>query len=212
MGGQTPAYGGATPAYRSNEHDHNHNHSGVGVHGISRSNAWNVGGMTPAHMGAQTPVSPPYSGNYSTNDNMHTPSSYHSHNSHNSHGSNVMNHGLGLREQSESNNSESEQGDIDKAMQQDPFYFVIENALLSYNGQSVVIKDVDRSNGVCNVAYPSNHEVFQTGVLLQHVQHTVPSDLSNAKVKVVFGKLCGEIGSLIGIDNEEAVVQLSATT
>ena len=216
MGSQTPGYGGLTPAY--------------GGGGGGGSSAWNVGSMTPAH-NPQTPSSPMYgdghnpppsthshhgnTGSYS-HHSVNTPSRHggitpsHDYSHHDDNHNHNNHHGM----DSTSNNSESEQGDIDKALSSDPYYFIIENALLTYNGQHVVIKEVDKSNGVCSIASPSSpSDIYQRNVPLQHIIHSVShQDMSNAKVKVVYGKLQGEIGSLIGIDNEEAVVQLTSTT
>merc|ERR1712129_414954 len=95
----------------------------------------------------------------------------------------------------------------------DPFYFIIENALLTYQGRRVVVRYVDRQNSVCALAKENEPgRVTQSNVPLHHNEHSVASDLASAKVRVVYGKLKGEVGSLIGIDNEEAVVQLSSTT
>ena len=199
MGSQTPGYGGLTPAYG--------NSGGSG-------SAWNVGGMTPAH-NPQTPSSPTYDGHNPP------PSTHSAHSqytpSHSRHGGITPSHDYGHHNhqmESTSNNSESEQGDIDKALSADPYYFIIEGALLTYNRQHVIIKEVDKAANVCSVALPSNpNEIYQAQIPLQHIIHTVShQDMSNAKVKVVYGKLHGEIGSLIGIDNEEAVVQLTSTT
>merc|ERR1711920_30472 len=196
MGGQTPGYGGVTPA-----------HSGYG--GSDRASAWNVGAATPGMIGAQTPLSPAYDPNhnshstYSHNSHQAATPSYH----HQSNGMNDENQSNGM---SSSNNSESEQGDYEKAMQQDPFYYVVEHALLSYNGEDVVIQSVDKMNNVCSVLNVARNERID-GVPMSNIVHSVTCE-SSTKCKVVWGKLRGEIGSLIGIDNEEAVVQLSATT
>eukprot|EP00485_Elphidium_margaritaceum_P009225 CAMPEP_0202691370 /NCGR_PEP_ID=MMETSP1385-20130828/6104_1 /ASSEMBLY_ACC=CAM_ASM_000861 /TAXON_ID=933848 /ORGANISM="Elphidium margaritaceum" /LENGTH=1067 /DNA_ID=CAMNT_0049346769 /DNA_START=65 /DNA_END=3268 /DNA_ORIENTATION=- len=193
MGSQTPGYGGVTPAY--------------GASTPGGGDAWNVGGMTPAH-NPQTPASPSYA--------AATPNSYHASPRAHSIGHASPRAQIQHRAPSDtenSHNSESEQTDLDRIMQQDPFYFIVENALLTYRGQQVVIKSVDKTNGVCSVALRgSMNEIYQSNVPMHLIEHTVPSDASNARVKVVFGKLAGDVGTLIGIDNDEAVVQLSATT
>merc|ERR1711933_380423 len=131
MGGQTPGYGGVTPA-----------HSGYGNSG--GGSAWNVGAATPAMIGAQTPLSPAYdpSGHsistYSHNSHQAATPSYHQNANDDNH-----NHHMSSTHAS-SNNSESEQGDYEKAMLQDPYYFIVEHALLSYNGEEVVIQSVDK--------------------------------------------------------------------
>ena len=193
MGGQTPGYGGLTPA-----------HSGYG----GSSSAWNVGAATPAMMGAQTPLSPAYDPNhnshstYSHNSHQAATPSYHQQHNHSQHND----------EDSATNQSDSDQGgNYEKAMQQDPYYFIVEHALLSYNGQDVVIKSVDKQSNVCSVQIVSSNQQLD-GIPFSNIQHTVNARESSTKCKVVWGKLRGEIGSLIGIDNEEAVVQLSATT
>merc|ERR1712228_94935 len=185
----TPLVGVQTPA-----------HSGYGG-----SSAWNVGSATPAMLGAQTPLSPAYDPNhnshstYSHNSHQAATPSYH-HQQQND-DQNVMS----------SNASESEQGDnYEKAMQQDPYYFIVEHALLSLNGEDVIIQSVDKTNNVCSVLYPSRNQQSDN-VPMSNIMHSVTCE-SSTKCKVVWGKLRGEIGSLIGIDNEEAVVQLSATT
>ena len=84
---------------------------------------------------------------------------------------------------------------------------------LTYNGQHVVIKEVDTSNGICSIASPSSpSDIYQRNVPLQHIIHSVShQDMSNAKVKVVYGRW-QQIGQLIGIDDEKAVVQFKSTT
>ena len=83
--------------------------------------------------------------------------------------------------------------------------FTTNGGVQLYNGQHVVIKDVDKSNNICSIALPSSPtEIYQTGIPLNHIIHSISGkNMSNTKVKVVYGKLQGEIGSLIGIDNEE---------
>ena len=97
---------------------------------------------------------------------------------------------------------------------QDPNYFIIKDALLTYNGQYVIIKKVDKLKNVCSISLPSAPlEIYKTGVPLESIIHSVSAlDMSNAQIKVVKGKLVGETASLIGIDNTEAVVQLTSTT
>merc|ERR1712098_297165 len=104
--------------------------------------------------------------------------------------------------------------------QRDPFYFMIENALALYNNNPVVLRSVDRQHNVCSIANVQDpHRVVANNIPLHHTEHNVPDSMMNeeTKVKVVAGKskwekLNGELGTLIGIDNDEAVVQLTATT
>jgi len=207
MGGQTPGYGGVTPAYGG---------------GSTVGSAWNVGGATPGvggytpAMGAQTPLSPAYDpqaqshSTYSHNSMQATTPSYDYQNSNSNNYNHQNQEDVNGHGHSQSN-SESEQGDqYEQATLQDPYYFVVEHALLSYQGEDVVIQSVDRNAGVCSVLIQSRGERLD-GVSIADIQHTVVCD-SSAKCKVVWGKLRGEVGSLIGIDNDEAVVQLQSTT
>merc|ERR1739838_298671 len=110
--------------------------------------------------------------------------------------------------------------DVERESQRDPFYFMIENALALYNGQQVVLRSVDRQHNVCSFANAQDpHRVVANNIPLHHIEHNVPDSMMSeeTKVKVVAGKskwekLNGELGTLIGIDNDEAVVQLTATT
>ena len=112
-----------------------------------------------------------------------------------------------LEKESDSNNS-----DIDKTSQLNPYYFIIENAYLSYEGNNVIIKKVDKINGICSIAYPNNpSNIVENNIPLSQIKHILASIKSNTSVKVVYGKMSGEIGALIGIDNEEAIVQMSST-
>jgi len=108
---------------------------------------------------------------------------------------------------------------VEREIQRDPYYFVIDNALARHNGQDVVLKNVDRQRGVCSLSSPQDRQrVFVNGVPFHQIEHHVPDSASDeTTVKVVAGKskwekLNGELGTLIGIDNDEAVVQLTATT
>merc|ERR1712129_126995 len=98
-------------------------------------------------------------------------------------------------------------GDESKTNLADPYYFVVEGALLLYKTEKVVILSVDKQNKVCSVLILSRNERLSS-VPIEDIEYTLVCD-SSLKCKVVLGKLCGKIGSLIGIDNDEAVVQLS---
>ena len=96
----------------------------------------------------------------------------------------------------------------------DPNYFIIEGALLTYNGQHVIIKEVDKLKNICSIALPSTPlEIYKSGVPLENIIHSVSAEnMSGAKIKVVYGEFLGQIGSLGGIDNQEAVISLTSET
>jgi len=106
--------------------------------------------------------------------------------------------------------------DVERELERDPYYFVVDNCVLKYQGGLVVISSVDRQRNACSVAHFQNPQhVVASNVPLQLIEHHVPDGeeiVGDQKVKVVAGKLNGEFGTLIGIDNDEAVVQLQATT
>jgi len=106
--------------------------------------------------------------------------------------------------------------DVDRELERDPFYFMIDGAMVLHNGQQMVLRNVDRSRSICSVAYVHDPQrIAANHVPLHQIQHLVPESdgvEADQRVKVVAGKLNGEFGTLIGIDNDEAVVQLQATT
>ena len=98
----------------------------------------------------------------------------------------------------------------------DPNYFIVKGALLTYKGKHVIIKEVDKSKNVCSVALPSFPGlIYETGVLFENVIHSI-SPYENMgsilSVKIVYGNLSGKVGTLIGYDQHEAVLQLTSTT
>merc|ERR1712242_99033 len=211
----TPAYGGMTPA-----------HSGGGGNG-----AWNVGGQTPAH----NPVTSPAftdsisnrQGSHSTYSSNTTPAhstNYHSTPSAHSRVDAYTPHSAGNDSPASSTSGMSEtasqSGDeIQRQINRNPYYFIVKGAMVLFDSggvlQSVVVDSVDLAQNVCSVA--AGGHVIASNVPLHlitfnELEQDDMNTIQEHKVKVVLGKLKGELGQLIGIDEGEAVVQLDATT
>ena len=93
----------------------------------------------------------------------------------------------------------------EEEIQCDPFYFMVENAVVSYDGLNVVLRSVDKEQSVCSIAHIHDPErVVESNVSMQLIQHHPP--MEDGRVKVVAGVLKGEIGYLIGVDPELDVV------
>ena len=97
----------------------------------------------------------------------------------------------------------------------DPFYFVVKNAVVNYDGQAVVVLRVDRDTNICSVVpLDDPGRVINTSIQRMEYRHIPDADMQNGecKVKVVAGRLKGGLGILIGMDNGEAIIQMIVTT
>ncbi|ETO32202.1 hypothetical protein RFI_04916 [Reticulomyxa filosa] len=100
--------------------------------------------------------------------------------------------------------SQSDFADLERARQMDRHYYVIQGAILLYRDNPVRVIDLDGPNGNVTIKMLSDGNVLN--VSREELVHSIPKE--NDRVRVVFGRLEGHDGQIIGIDGIEAIVQI----
>lgn len=213
-GNSTPGYGGMTPAYGAN----------------TNNSVWNVGAMTPAvHQtmddgGNQTPYSHAHTSVIYDNSNgrdyqnrrsesrsrdLSSASSVNYLQSQSAFGGSSS--GVHSIDSTLSDSqSASESSTMEKAVSSDPLYFVWRKAVLLYRKQKCLVLNFDRGNNTAEVQMLDENDILNSSainIVMSELKICQPN--AESRVLVVSGPNQGCEGQLIGIDNDEAIVQIA---
>ena len=91
---------------------------------------------------------------------------------------------------------------------EDNYDFIIEFAILTYNGYEIVIENINFNNKTCRISYLNNinniNNKYLENIPFCDIKHTLPLIKQNKTIdiKVINGEYKGLEGVLIGIDGK----------